>query len=266
MDTDAIRYAQRVLRDLGTYRGYIDGDPGPASLSAAGAVFAPRVPGWPAARQVIAAAQQLLTLAGFEPGPVDGLAGPQTAAAILEWDVKRAGGDPRGMRPDDEPEPRTGAPVWGVQRDMARRFGLPGDPACTAGEVRVPWRMVLAWDPPQVIRTIRCHEAVADSLGRVLGRVADAYAPETIQALGLDMFGGCFNYRRKRGGRTLSTHAWGLALDFDPVRNQLRWKSDRARLAQPDAGAWWRCWQAEGWLSLGQARDFDWMHVQAPGL
>ena len=35
----------------------------------------------------------------------------------------------------------------------------------------------------------------------------------------------------------------------------------QAELA-PNAGRW----EEEGWISLGRARDFDWMHVQAARL
>lgn len=45
--------------------------------------------------------------------------------------------------------------------------------------------------------------------------------------------------------------------------NKLLWDRNRAGFAHPDYDAWWRCWEAEGWVSLGRARDFDWMHVQA---
>ena len=66
-----------------------------------------------------------------------------------------------------------------------------------------------------------------------------------------------------RGGTKPSTHSWGIALDWYPSRNKLRWGRDRASLAAPDCDDWWRIWEAEGWVSLGRSRNFDWMHVQA---
>ena len=100
----------------------------------------------------------------------------------------------------------------------------------------------------------------------MLVRVLDHYGPERIRELGLDLFGGCLNVRRMRGGSAWSVHAWGAALDFDPERNQLRWGRARARFARPEYEKWWALWEAEGFLSLGRARDFDWMHVQAARL
>jgi len=61
-------------------------------------------------------------------------------------------------------------------------------------------------------------------------------------------------------------HAWSIAIDFDPARNKLSWNNTRARLAKPDAVKFWELWEAEGWVSLGRARNYDWMHVQAARL
>jgi hypothetical protein len=58
-------------------------------------------------------------------------------------------------------------------------------------------------------------------------------------------------------------HAWSIAIDFDPARNQLSWSHTRARLAKPDAVKFWEFWESEGWVSLGRAKDYDWMHIQA---
>ena len=61
----------------------------------------------------------------------------------------------------------------------------------------------------------------------------------------------------------LSMHAYGIAIDHDPQRNQLRWGKDRAHLARTHCNEFWDAWIAEGWTSLGITRNFDWMHVQA---
>lgn len=69
-----------------------------------------------------------------------------------------------------------------------------------------------------------------------------------------------------RGGTQWSTHSWGIAVDFDPARNRLRWGRDHAAFAHPIYNEWWRCWEEEGWVSLGRRRNFDWMHIQACGV
>ncbi|MCH7410937.1 hypothetical protein MM239_16125 [Belliella sp. DSM 111904] len=61
-------------------------------------------------------------------------------------------------------------------------------------------------------------------------------------------------------------HSWGIAIDFDPSNNQLKWGRDMATFAGPEYHAWWDIWESEGWVSLGRLRNFDWMHVQAASL
>ncbi len=81
--------------------------------------------------------------------------------------------------------------------------------------------------------------------------------------LGIDVFGGSLNVRKMRGGESYSMHSWGIAIDFDPERNALGWNQSKARLAAADAADFWKIWEGEGWVSMGRARDFDWMQVQA---
>lgn len=89
---------------------------------------------------------------------------------------------------------------------------------------------------------------------------------EGIRALGLDLFGGCLNVRAMRGGKALSMHSWGIAIDVDPEHNPLRWGRDKARMAGPDYAPFLDIWESEGWISLGRERNYDWMHVQAARL
>lgn len=123
--------------------------------------------------------------------------------------------------------------------------------------------MKIAWEPEKVITKFTCHAKVSESLLRVLTNVKNTYGMQRIQSLGLDMWGGCLNVRQMRGGTKWSTHAWGIALDWDPGRNRLRWDKYKAQFAQPDYGMWWKHWEDEGWVSLGRERNYDWMHVQA---
>jgi hypothetical protein len=93
--------------------------------------------------------------------------------------------------------------------------------------------------------------------------VANAYTQQQMDEFGLNIFGGCYNYRLKRGGTTLSMHSWGAAFDFDPIRNQLRWKKDKAILGDDKCGLFFDLWAEEGFTGLGPRCNFDWMHVQA---
>jgi hypothetical protein len=262
---------QRLLKAAGYYGGKVDGDIGPKSITAINKVLRNNATklyaGWEQfslQRRAVMAAQVILEAAGYEVGDLDGYAGMLTKHAFSQWERAE-----EPWRPDDRFETiQTPGAVrpWGLQKDMERRFGPAAGPQCTAGVVKLPFKMKVAWNLEQTISTFRCHEEVADSATRVLGRVAEAYSAEDITRLGFDIWSGCFANRKKRGGTTLSTHAYGLAIDFDDTRNQLKWDHTRASLASPDCDTRWRLWEEEGWLSLGRARDFDWMHVQAPGL
>lgn len=274
---------QRMLAAAGYYKGDIDGDIGPKSLAGINLILEGRqvdlpkgFEKWSTKRKSVAALQLILKYAGYpEVGAIDGYAGMMTEYAYGQYEFFRLHGhhSDKDWRPDEEREKQPTFdldPVennhWPLQRDMAKRFGPAGGAQCTRGKVELPFEMRIAWNKTQKIKVFSCHEDVADSATRVYARIASAYSPEDIRKHGFDLFGGCYNYRVKRGGSTLSTHAYGIAIDHDPERNQLKWGRDRAHLAHPDCVEFFRCWEAEGWLSLGRHSNFDWMHVQAARL
>lgn len=265
---------QQILAHYNFYSGAIDGILGKNSNASIDRVlFTNRrmlpnnYSSWNSSRKAIAAIQSLLKSDNLYSGNIDGFYGHLTDYAIDNWEYIHANGSlPAPWRPDDEPELNLKNTNWGSQRDMEKRYGPAGGSQCSSGIVRLPFPLKLAWDLNTTINSFKCHEAVADSASRAYSRVASEYSPAQIEQIGLNIWGGCYNYRNKRGGSSLSTHAYGLAIDTDPIRNQLRWKKDRARLAKPDAEAWFKIWKEEGWTSLGKVKDFDWMHIQAVSL
>ena len=66
-----------------------------------------------------------------------------------------------------------------------------------------------------------------------------------------------------RGGSSWSIHSWGAAVDLDPDNNQLKWSKPKATFSKAEYGDFWKIVEAEGWISLGRERNFDWMHFQA---
>lgn len=222
--------------------------------------------------------QSRLTAHGYPCGAIDGRIGPVTIGALKAFE--RAKGLPEDGTADGEvvvllkqsssalPEKivRTPeAPEATVRNIWPRQSGVPAF-GTNQALVALPFPMKLAWDTKVSIQRISLHEMVADSAARCFERIADAYTAEQRSDIGLDLFGGSLNVRKMRGGSAFSMHSWGIAIDFDPERNQLRWGPDRARLAKPDALTFWRIWEDEGWVSLGRARGFDFMHVQAARL
>lgn len=216
---------------------------------------------WPTERQAVLCLQLLAQRAGFSPGELDGLWGPQTAFASEQLaHLQTHGQPPAPWRAEPVPANPNG---WPLERQEALTafYGPPGETYLTS--IDLPYPLRLSWDLGTVVQRTRCNTRVKDSLGRVLTAVLAHYGLPSVRQLGLDLYGGGYALRDKRGGSTTSTHAWGIAFDFDPDHNQLKWSDTRARFAQPDYAAWWQCWEDEGWVSLGRSRNYDWMHVQA---
>jgi len=259
---------QAALKTSGFYKGALDGVLGAGSHKAIGLFLSanklPYAP-WGKARRVIAAKQLVCKAAGIETGKADGLLGPQTSHAFEVFSARLIGDKtPETWRDDEDSQVR--APVvtkWPRQIDVRRMTSLFGRPGENLTQIELPYPMRIAWDKTKLVSKTTVHEKTADSVRRVLERVADAYSPAQRATLGLDLFGGCYNERKARGSSALSMHSWAIAWDFDPERNQLKWGANKARLAQGDCVKFWRLWEEEGWLSLGRARNYDWMHVQA---
>lgn len=228
--------------------------------------------------------QQRLTAHGFTPGPVDGIAGKLTLAALRAFE--RANGLPvngtadpavvRALRAparpatpremfdipdrDEEVDIQVRRQLFPRQRDVPSFYGARGS---SLVRVSLPYDMYLAWDKSHRLRSITLHKKVAESADRCFQRIASRFSSKERSDLGIDLFGGSYNERRMRGGNSWSMHSWAIAIDFDPERNQLSWKKPKARLSHDDAIPFWEIWEDEGWLSLGRARNYDWMHVQA---
>lgn len=224
--------------------------------------------------------QSRLTAHGYPVGLIDGDIGPVTRKAMSAF--QKAKGLPVSGIADDatvaalrlsatvavdliparsaSPEPKA---VWPYQGGCLSFYGPVGTDQV---QIDLPYAMVLAWDKSTALRKMTLHRKVAASARRALQTVAATYSASERAALGLNLFGGSLNIRRMRGGTAYSMHSWGIAIDFDPERNQLTWGSPVARLSHADALPFWRAWDAEGWVSLGRARNYDWMHVQAARL
>jgi len=270
---NAVRIVQRTLADLELYTGAIDGQAGPATEAALGRALAGRADGLAAEhrhdilngsrrRKLVAWLQLLISDQAIEVGRIDGYWGPQTDTAFEQLDYLETFGElPHAWR--DFKPPAVNPNGWPVENEseLSRIYGPPGQPPLHT--LTLPYPLKLSWSPGDLVTRLSCHEKVADSLERVLGRTLAHYGRDGINELQLDHYGGCFNARRKRGGTSWSTHAWGIALDFDPDRNRLHWGRDRAWFARPEYAPWWDFWEHEGWTSLGRTKNFDWMHVQA---
>lgn len=148
---------------------------------------------------------------------------------------------------------------WPREEDCEAYFGAPGTNQTL---LILPYAMRLSWEPRTEIHKIGCNVNVKDALGRIFHNTLSHYGLDRIKELRLDLFGGCLNVRKKRGGSEWSMHAFGVAVDLDPDHNQLSWGRDRAAFSNPSYDKFWRIVESEGAVSLGRARNFDWMHFQ----
>lgn len=270
---ELIKYAQKELSEQTGIPLKADGVAGKNTLAAL--LHIEQIPSdWSTKRQVIGYIQYLCATEGINAGPIDGYWGPQTEEGYERLKTQSEGGSWLPWR-DDEGE-GIGDIVGGfigdlfgkkvendwpmqVQDELVKYYGEPGT---NQTKVNVPYTLRIAWNKSQKVNRFTCHEKVADSVVRVLERVQDHYG-DRVKELGLDLFGGCLNVRKMRGGTKWSTHSWGMAIDWDPERNRLRWKKEQAELAKSTYDKWWKLWEEEGWVSLGRQRNYDWMHVQA---
>lgn len=265
---EVIKMVQSILNEKGFRTGPVNGIAGNTTLTALKKVKGLTAT-WSADRKLVGTLQLYAVERGINPGKVDGLWGPDTQTAYDSLKHQLLFGTTEEIwRPEELIIPAN-PNNWPVQSQSALNafFG----PARETGNpnlvsANLPYPMVIAWDPAKTVNKITCHKLVKDSMIRVLTNVHTHYGMAKIKELRLDYFGGCFNYRKMRGGNQLSMHSWGIAIDFDPERNQLKWGRDRAVFARPEYNRFWEFWEAEGWVSLGRSRNFDWMHVQAAKL
>jgi len=168
----------------------------------------------------------------------DGFWGPKSIRACKEY--------LRAMMPEVNPWPKSD------QSSLTAFYGHPGDESKLVS-IDVA-NLGVKYDG-QTVRSIRCHEKVADSLRRVIVAL-----DETPCAYILGQYAGCYNNRPMRGGSLPSLHARGAAIDLDPAPNgnHRAWPVNATMpiLVMEE-------FAKEGWIGLGWAIGRDAMHFQA---
>jgi hypothetical protein len=168
---------------------------------------------------------------------VDGFWGPKSIAGCQSY--------LRSLMPAESNWPRPS------QESLQGFYGSPGD------ELKLVIVNVeglgLKYDGKPV-KSLRCHDKVADSLKRVLVALAKSH-PDI-----LAQYAGVYNNRTMRGGSLPSLHARGAAIDLAADTNMLKqsWPvSATMPLEVMEAFA------REGWVGLGWLIGRDAMHFQA---
>lgn len=144
-----------------------------------------------------------------------------------------------------------------------KKYGVPNETgAGYLTTITIPYAVRIAWDLKATTKRITCHKDIAVKLLAVFNDIFHTYGEQKIKELGIDIYGGCFNYRKMRGGSSISKHSWGIAIDLDPARNLLKETSKTARFARPEYKAMIDIFYRHGFVSLGREKNYDWMHFE----
>ena len=188
----------------------------------------------------------------------DGDFGPATLAksmAVIAASPQRA--------PERPASASIAASAYPREADMVAFYGPRAGPDCTAGLVTLPMPFVIAWDRSEKVTSFRCHKKLAAPITEIFRQAFNHYGEGAMRDLGLNIFGGCYNPRKKRGSETVwSIHSWGAAVDLDPDNNTMRMDHTEASFARPEYLPFWAIVEANGGVSLGRERNFDWQHFQ----
>lgn len=150
-----------------------------------------------------------------------------------------------------------------VTKDFVKKYGMPNETGKGyLVKIDLPYKMRISWDKKNTINSLYCHKDIAVPLKLVFEDILKVYGYEKIVELGIDLYGGCFNFRKMRGGSEYSVHSWGLAIDLDPERNQLKETSKTARFARPEYKPMIGIFYKHGFINLGVEKNFDFMHFQ----
>lgn len=146
--------------------------------------------------------------------------------------------------------------------EIKKKFGEPGWDAGNFVRIDLPYPMRVAWDIKTKVTTMWCHKLAAEPFKRVFADLLSQYGLPELQRLGIDLYGGCINVRKMRGGSDWSRHAWGIAIDLDPARNGLRTKRPKAQFSKDEYRHMIGIFYKHGFIGYGPEKNYDWMHFE----
>ena len=148
-------------------------------------------------------------------------------------------------------------------KQIIAKYGKPDDDGSDYLVTMIlPYPMRLSWDLKTSITKIRCHRLIHDKLKAVFTDILAHYGLAEIQRLGIDLFGGCFAFRKMRGGSDYSRHSWAIAIDLDPVRNGLKTSWAKAQFSKPEYKPMLDIFYKHGFVNLGKEKNYDAMHFE----
>ena len=147
---------------------------------------------------------------------------------------------------------------WPEDNEVAltRFYGKAGDESQL---VSFEFPFPMFYEGKRVLKS-RCHRLVKDSLVRILGEIGTRWAGNRGILEEAEDYGGIYNFRKMRGGSSISRHSWGIAIDLDADDNgnHAPWPQE-ADMPLEILEAFAR----QGWMSAGAGWGRDAMHFQA---
>ena len=214
-----------------------DGIAGRKTMAAIDQRLGPVATDWSDARKFIGIEQWVYKQFHIDGLDIDGLIGEQTRWARTVFASRGPDKSKPNLKEEtwrDHVEKGKTPPVitpanmlWPAQSGAQHFYGTPGT-GMTMLEMPFPLR--IAWEPDQTVRRVSCHAKCMPRLRTIWDKTLAHYGYEELRRLRLDMFGGCVNVRKMRGGSNWSMHAFGCAWDVNPDRNQLKFNRAQATL------------------------------------
>ena len=147
-------------------------------------------------------------------------------------------------------------------KQIIQIYGQPNQQGSYLTTIQLPFPMRLAWDKKTSVTKMRVHKKVAQDFINVFNELLQVYGLAKIQELGIDLFGGCFNFRAMRGGSDYSRHSWGIAIDLDPERNQLKTPYLKSNFSKQEYKKLHEIFEKHGFINLGKQKGYDAMHFE----
>lgn len=152
-----------------------------------------------------------------------------------------------------------------TQQEIRRILGDPHPDTrrlvrCTPG-----FRHKIAWDISTEINSFMVHPVIKAPLEAAFHEIVNTFTHNQIVRYKWVYFGGCYNYRRMRGGTNWSTHAWAIAFDINPLQNSLKTRAPQAAFSTATGMKYVQIMERYGFLNYGKYRPQgnDWMHFEA---
>lgn len=173
---------------------------------------------------------------------VDGIWGPKSNLACRNY--------LRSLAPDPNPWPADN------EVSLVRFFGEAGN---EDNLVSFEFPFPMFYEGKRVLKS-RCHKKVKDSLLRILGAIGNRWGSNRGVLEEAEDYGGIYNFRKMRGGKSISRHSWGIAIDLDADDNgnHVPWPQEADmpfEIMEEFA--------KEGWCPAGAAWNRDAMHFQS---